>query len=88
MNYLKKYTLTKGKLGLNMELTTMEAVDELENICYTTYGLRVTDTQGNILFAAPDVDTNEGYVRRFIERCADGDVSLIHIPDMLEDYFA
>jgi len=86
MNNLKKYPLTKGEPELHMELTSMEAVDEMENIRYTTYGLRVTDKQGKILFAAPDVDTNEGYVRRFIERCADSDVSLIHIRDLLEDY--
>lgn len=88
MNNLQKYSLTEGKLQLNMELTSMEAVDELENIRYTTYGLRVADARGETLFAAPDVDTNKQHVQRFIELCAGGDACLIHIPDLLEDYLA
>jgi len=88
MKSLKKYPLTDGKDTLNMELTAKEIVDELENIRYTTYGVRVTDETGNILFAAPDVDTKKEYVERFIEICAGSDIRLVHIPDLLEDYLA
>jgi len=88
MNSLKKYPLTEGKDTLNMKLTVKEVVDELENIRYTTYGVMVTDETGNILFTAPDVDTKKEYVERFIKLCAGGDVRLIHIPDLLEDYLA
>ena len=88
MNSLKKYRLTEGTNALSMELTCKEVIDELENIRYTTYGVRVTDEDGNILFAAPDVDTRKEYVQRFVELCAGGDVRLVHIPDLLEDYLA
>ena len=71
---------------MGMELTSMEVVDELENIRYTTYGVRVTDQEGKTLFAALDVDTKRESVERFIQICAGGDVRLIHIPDLLEDY--
>ena len=86
MNCLKKYSLTKDRPALIIELTDMEVVDEFENIRYTTYGVRVTDEGGNILYAAPDVDTNRGYVEAFIKLCADNDAHLVHIPDLLEDY--
>lgn len=88
MNNLQKYSLTESELGLNIELTSMQAVDEPENIRYTTYGLRVTNAQGETLFAAPDVDTNKQRLQSFIELCADSDVRIIHIPDLLEDYLA
>ena len=88
MEHLKKYPLTQGKLGLYMEFTSMEVVDELENIRYTTYGLCVTSAQEGVLFAAPDVNTDMQYVQSFIELCTRGDVHPVHIPDLLEDYLA
>ena len=88
MNSLKTYQLTTGGDKLNMELTSMEVVDEIEDIRYTTYGVRVSDQAGNIVFAALDVDTCMEYVQRFIELCAQNDVSAIHLHDLLEDYMA
>jgi len=88
MNCLKTYALTTGEEKLNMELTSMEVVDETADISYTTYGVRVTDKGGDVIFAAPDVDTRMEYVQRFIELCARNDASPIHLPDLLEDYLA
>ena len=86
MNCLKKYPLTAGGEKLNIELTSMEVVDELNDIRYTTYGVRVTDQAENVIFAALDVATRMEYVQRFIELCAKNDASAIHLPDLLEDY--
>ena len=88
MNSLKTYQLTTGGDKLNMELTSMEVVDEIADIRYTTYGVRVTDQVGNVVFAALDVDTRLEYVQRFIELCTQNDVSAIHLHDLLEDYMA
>lgn len=85
---LQKYPLAEGTTEVNMELTSMEVVDELEDIRYTTYGVRVTDEKGKVLFAAPDVDTRKEHVRRFVELCVQGEASVIHLPDLLEDYMA
>ena len=86
MNSLKTYQLTTGGDKLNMELTSMEVVDETENIRYTTYGVRVSDQAGNVVFAALDVDTRLEFVQRFIELCTQNDASVIHLHDLLEDY--
>jgi len=86
MNSLKTYPLTTGNEKLNMELTSMEVIDEIEDTRYTTYGLRVTDQAGEIVFAALDVDTRMEYVQRFVELCSQNDASVIHLPDLLEDY--
>ena len=88
MNCLEKYTLASGEAEMSMELTSMDVVDELEDIRYTTYGLRVLDSLGNILYTADDVDTSKNFVQRFAEFCANSDIRLIHIPDLLEDYLA
>ena len=83
---LQKYQLTTGEQALNIELTSMEVVDELIDIRYTTYGMRVTDEVGDVVFAALDVDTQRENVQQFIELCAQNDVRVIHLPDLLEDY--
>ena len=88
MMSLKKYPFISNQSEFSMELTCKEVVDSLENIRYTTYGLRVLDEEGGILFAAEDVDTNKAFVERFIEFCAGSDINLIHVPDLLEDYMA
>jgi len=88
MNCLKTYTLTTGEEKLNMELTSMEVVDETIDIRYTTYGLRVTDEAGGVIFAALDVDTCMEFVQRFVELCVRFDARIIHLPELLEDYLA
>jgi hypothetical protein len=88
MNCLEKYNLSSGEAEMSMELTSTNMVDESEDIRYTTYGLRVLDSAGGVLYSVADIDTCEGFVRRFVEFCADSDVALIHIPDLLEDYLA
>ena len=86
MNSLKTYPLAEDTKGLNMELTRMEVVDESEDIRYTTYGVRVIDSADSILFSAPDISTQEKFVQRFVEICVQGQASVIHLPDLLEDY--
>lgn len=86
MNALKKYPLTEGEVRASLELTSMEVVDENENIRYTTYGVRVMDESGNVLFNALDIDTRMEYVEQFARLCVDNDVSILHLPDVLEDY--
>ncbi len=83
---VKRYSLVSNSLELSMELTSSNLVDEQEKISYTTYGFRVLDGDNNILFSAGDVDTNQEFVERFIRLCAENDVRLVHIPDLLEDY--
>ena len=88
MNCLKTYPLITSNDKLNMELTSMEIVDEHEEFRYTTYGVRVTDDQGGVIFAAADVDTRLEAVQQFVELCVQNDVRAVHLPDLLEDYFA
>lgn len=85
---IKQYPLSSSEAELRLELTTGEMIDEQEKISYTTYGFRVLDQADSILFAADDVDTNREFVENFIKLCADHDVRLVHIPDLLEDYMA
>lgn len=86
MNSLKKYPFVSNETELSMELTSSDMVDELEEISYTTYGLRILDREENILYSVEDIDTKQAFVERFIEFCAGSDIRLIHIPDLLEDY--
>ena len=86
MNSLKTYLLTAGSSKLNIELTCMEVIDETEDTRYTTYGVRVTDQAGDVVFAAPDIDTRMEYVQQFVELCSRNDAAVIHLPDLLEDY--
>ena len=88
MNCLKTYQLTTGEGKQNMELTNMEIVDEYEGFRYTTYGIRVTDDNGCVIFAALDVDTRLERFQQFVELCAKNDARVIHLPDLLEDYLA
>lgn len=86
MNGLKKYPLAAGEAELTMELTCSEMIDDLEKNRYTTYGLQVVDHEGNVLFAKADVDTQKEFVEQFVQLCAQHDIRLIHLPDLLEDY--
>ncbi|MCL2857804.1 MAG: DUF6514 family protein [Oscillospiraceae bacterium] len=88
MNCLKKYPMAAGEEKLSMELTSMEVVDEFDDIRYTTYGVRVTDEEGGVIFAALDVDTRREYVQQFVELCVRFEARVIHLPDILEDYLA
>jgi len=80
MMRLTKSSQGEGALAYSMELTSMEVVDELENIRYTTYGVRVCDGQGNVFFAAPDVNTDKEHVARFLTLCVENEAEPIHIP--------
>lgn len=86
VNCVKKYPFESGEAEMSMELTSSDMVDEQEDIRYTTYGFRVLDHTGNVLYCAEDVDTKQTFVERFIEFCTESDIRLIHIPDLLEDY--
>ena len=83
---LPKISQSEGTLAYSIELTSMEVVDELENIRYTTYGVRACDEQGNVFFAAPDVNTDKDYVARFLTLCVENEAEPIHLLDLLEDY--
>jgi hypothetical protein len=85
---VKKYALVSNDRELSIELTSCNIVDEEEKISYTTYGFRILDEHNNILFSAKDVDTNQEFVEQFIRLCAENDVRLVHIPELLEDYLS
>ncbi len=85
---VKKYSLVSNGLELSIELTSCNIVDEQEKISYTTYGFRILDEDDNILFSAKDIDTKQEFVEQFIRLCAENDVRLVHIPDLLEDYLS
>ena len=85
-NKIKSYDLESCENQLSVELTSMDVVDEFEDIRYTTYGLRVLDLSGNVLYSAPDIGTKRAFVEQFIEFCAAIDVRLVHIHDLLKDY--
>jgi len=88
MSYQQKYAMASDESEMTMELTSMDVVDEQEDIGYTTYGLRVLDVCGDVLYEVPDIDTSKDFVQRFVEFCSQSDVRLMHIPDLLEDYMA
>ena len=85
---LKKYSFLSNESMLSIELISSEIVDSAEEVRYTTYGLRVLDQDGGILYAVTDIDTRQAFVERFIEFCTGSDVRLVHVPDLLEDYMA
>ncbi|MDR2908872.1 MAG: DUF6514 family protein [Oscillospiraceae bacterium] len=88
INCLKRYEFVANETPLCIELTEMEAVDGDEDISYTTYGLRVIGEDGRVLYSAPDVDTKRESVERFVEFCAAGEIRVIHMDDLLDDYLA
>lgn len=71
--------------ALEYELLTTH-VDDLVEMGYTTYGMRVWDGHGNVLLEYSDISTSAEHVQKFIDMLKDRDVAAIHIRDLLEDY--
>lgn len=67
------------------ELTTAH-IDDWGDISYTTYGIRAVDGQGKTAMIFPDIDVDKASVQRLVDKCNEGELRLIHLRDVLEDY--
>jgi len=52
---------------------------------YTTYGIKIADSVGNMRLFIADVSTNRAFVENFAAICERDRVSLCHVMDVLED---
>lgn len=51
----------------------------------TSFGIRVLDEAGHEVALYPDVSTDEAAVVALCESCTSGDLSPVHLPDVIED---
>ena len=74
-----------GYCGIDFtcELLT-SIIDDEEQMRYTTYGMRVTDRQGDVFMELTDISLDKKRVEEFVATCNCG-VSTIHIGDLLDD---
>lgn len=70
---------------LTCELLTAH-IDDWEQMSYTTYGIRVLDNAGAVVFECADISTSREYVQGFLDVIKGHDISPVHIKDLLEDY--
>ncbi len=70
---------------IRYELLTSH-IDDCEQMSYTTYGICVRDEHDNVLLKHVDISTSREQVERFIEMVKEGDVAVVHINDVLEDF--
>lgn len=70
---------------LEYELLTT-TIDDSTQMGYTTYGIRVTDEDGNTIALYPDISTSREFVAGFLNMLESRDVAAVHIHDLLEDY--
>ncbi|MDR2932318.1 MAG: DUF6514 family protein [Oscillospiraceae bacterium] len=79
-----------GYCGINLvcELTTAPYIDEDDDLGYTTptYGIKVINDEGKVVFKQDDISTDKFFVEDFIRLCETKFVPLIHIRDVLDDY--
>jgi len=85
MQAIQKEPLVFRGKDYTLELTTCN-IDDNEQMSYTTYGIRVTDQDDFVRLQYQDVSTQRTFVEEFIRLCADNDVELVHVADILEDY--
>jgi len=81
---LKEVLFSDGK-DYALELTSCD-VDGEEQMRYTTYGIRLSDRDGNTLLQHRDISTDRAFVEEFVHLCVGHEVAAIHVDDMLEDY--
>jgi hypothetical protein len=70
---------------LVFELLTTH-IDDLYQMSYTTYGVRVKDAAGNAVFECVDISTDRAFAEGFIALVKGRDVAACHLRDILEDY--
>ena len=98
MQTLKSYSLEPCKTNLDLIQTncchteylvqTDGTLDAGEQISYTTYGVRLTDEDGNVVFVQEDISTRMEFVEEFIAWCQKGEASALSFADHIEDYLA
>lgn len=52
---------------------------------YQTFGIRAI-SNGEVLMEIDDVTIDEERIKEFVRECNDGELSLIHIYDVIEDF--
>ena len=57
--------------------------DELR--CYTSFGIRVKDSQNNILFTVSDVFTKYSFAKRVCHKFTTEQLDPIHLYEVIED---
>lgn len=70
---------------IQFELTVTH-IDDLEQMRYTTYGIRAIDSNGEVAASYPDLSTSKRHVQEFLDKLANHDVSAMHIADLIEDF--
>ena len=85
---MKRLGTCDGICGIQFqcELMVSNMIDEYEQIRYTTYGIRLITSSGDVLGEIPDISTQKNVVEDFIRLCHVYNVAAIHICDILEDY--
>ncbi len=53
---------------------------------YTSFGITIEDSNGDVIKSITDISTDEIVVRDLCERCNKGQLHPIHLYDIVEDF--
>ena len=53
---------------------------------YTSFGITIEDSNGDVIKSITDISTDEIVVRDLCERCNKGQLHPIHLYDVVEDF--
>lgn len=59
----------------------------VEGVKHHTYGIGVL-REDVMIYAVPDISTNFDEVKALVRRCNEGNLSLIHLRDIVEDFIS
>lgn len=65
-----------------------DTIHDEERKAYTVYGIDAVNSDGEVLVSVPDVFFDRQKAERFVSLCNDGNLSLIHLADAVEDALA
>jgi len=69
-------------------IQTTGVLDDHETMHYTTYGVKLTNKDGQIIFVQEDISTSREFVEGFIKWCVDGLARPESFTYHVEDYLA
>lgn len=78
-------TQVTGRYDYSVEQTKSMFLDGREKVGYT-YGVRVLDISGMVIWQHHDISPDKRIVEGFVQLLVERDVAPIHIHDVLEDY--
>ena len=65
-----------------------DTIHDEERKAYTVYGIDAVNSEGKVLMSFSDVFFDRQKAERFVSLCNEGNLSLMHLADAVEDALA